>query len=48
MISEMPLTQLIAVFTPAENVFGSFAEAAAFNRERREREAAEEGAGDGD
>lgn len=35
MIADMPLTQLVAIFTPAEDVFHSFAEAKAYLNERR-------------
>lgn len=46
MIADMPLTQLVAVFMPAEDVFSSFAEAKAFLEARKAREA-EEGDDDG-
>lgn len=35
MIADMSLTQLVAVLTPAEDVFSSFAEAKAYLDERR-------------
>ena len=35
MIADMSLTQLVAIFTPAEDVFHSFAEAKAYLDERR-------------
>lgn len=38
-LSSLPVVQMVALFTPADNVYHSFAEAAAAIRKRKEKEA---------
>jgi hypothetical protein len=39
-IAGLPLTQFVALFTPAENVFGSVAEAVAYLKAQQEKQKA--------